>query len=234
MKNKKKNKAVHQNSLATGIFKKTFWPWLFVIAAVVILAYTYECLLVEFYSSARICGDNCCKDFYAYLFHYEKFIDTLWIVAAALVLVAILCAILFVRKRKLVVEGDAITYKKGGKVNKIPFTSVKNVTVKKNTVTITVPYKKFKIKRLKNAKQIYEAINALLYPTQAQAAEAQVAAAPKSIDELPFTVGINLPTSAQSKILYFQNLLASKTITPEQYEAYTNKVLATELPEQSK
>ncbi len=232
MKNKKKNKALHQNALATGIFKKVFWPWLFVIAAVVIPVYTYECLLVEFYTSTRICGDLCCKNFVEYLSHYAHFINNLWVVVGALVLVAILCAILFVRKRKLVVEGDAITYKRGRKISKIPLTSIKNVTVKKNTVTIVVPFKKIKIKRLKNAKAVYEAINALLHPSvEEQAAEAQVEA-PKSINELPYTIGINLPASAQSKILYFQNMLASKVITLEQYEAYTNKVLATELPEQ--
>lgn len=232
MKNKKKNKVVHQNALTTGIFKKAFWPWLFVIAAVVIPAYTYECLLVEFYSSTKICSDGCCKNFYSYLFHYAELIDTLWIAVGALVLVTILCAILFVRKCTLVVESDAISYKRGRKIRKIPLSSVKNVTVKKNTLTIAVPFKKFKIKRLKNAKEVYEAINALLNPTDAQASVAQTVAAPKSIDELPLTIGINLPAAVQSKILYFQNLLASKVITPEQYEAYTNKVLAAEFPAQ--
>lgn len=229
---KKKNKALHQNALATGIFKKVFWPWLFVIVAAAIPLYTYECFLVEFYTSTRICGTGCCKNFIEYLSHYGNFINNLWVVVGALVLVAIICAIFFVRKRNLVVESDAITYKKGRKVSKIPLSSVKNATVKKNTITVVVPFKKIKIKRLKNAKAVYEAIDALLHPTAEAQAAAAKAEAPKSIDEIPFTVGINLPAAAQSKILYFQNLLASKVITPAQYEAYTNKVLATEFPAQ--
>ena len=62
-----------------------------------------------------------------------------------------------------------------------------------------------------------------------KATEKAVEEQPTSISDLPYNIGINLPVAAQNKVLYFQNLLASKVITPEQYERYTQKVLATEL-----
>ncbi len=233
MKNKKKNKVAPQASVITGVFKKTFWPWLFIIAAVAIPVYTYECLLIEFLSADKICADTCCNSFFSYTFHYTSLIDKMWIVIAGLVVVAILCRILFVRKRKLIVANDAITYKKGGKVRKIPYSSVQGVTVKRARLILNVPFKKIKIRKLKNAIAVRDAINAQLQaPAEAVAEEKAADAQPKSISDLPYTIGINLPAATQSKVLYFQNLLASKVITPEQYEAYTNKVLATDLPAQ--
>ena len=225
MKNKKKNKAAIPNAIATGVFKKTFWPWLFIIAAVAIAVYTYECLLIEFLGADKICSDTCCNDFFSYTFHYTAEMDKMWIVIAGLVVVAILARILFVRKRKLVVTADAITYKKGCKVRKIPYSSLQSVTAKRSRLTLTIPYKKFKIRKLKNAAAVCDAINAQLQ-NPVQATENATAEAPKSISDLPYTIGINLPAAAQSKVLYFQNLLATKVITPEQYEEYTQKVLA--------
>ncbi len=230
MKNKKKNKIAFQNAIITGVFKKTFWPWLFIIAAVAIPLYTYECLLIEFLGADKICADTCCNTFFSYTFHYASWIDKMWTVVAGLVVVAILARILFVRKRTLIVSTDAITYKKGNKVRKIPYSSLKNVTAKRTRLTLNVPFKKIKIRKLKNAIAVRDVINAQLQaPATANAEEKAVEEQPKSISDLPYNIGINLPASAQSKILYFQNLLASKVITPEQYEKYTQKVLAADL-----
>ena len=227
MKNKKKNKVLPKNTVITGVFKKVFWPWLFIIAAAAISAYTYAHLLIEFFGDAKICADTCCNDFFSYTFHYTPQIDKLWIVVAGLVVVAILARILFVRKRKLIVTTDAITYKKGGKVYKIPYSSIQSVTAKRARLTLKVPFKKIKIKRLKNAAAICDTINTLLQPfAEAEANQTAASKQPKCISELPYTVGIKLPVSAQSKVIYFQNLLATKMITPEQYEEYTQKVLA--------
>lgn len=230
MKNKKKNKIAFQNAIITGVFKKTFWPWLFIIAAVAIPLYTYECLLIEFLGADKICSDTCCSNFFSYTFHYTPQIDKMWIVIAGLVAVAILCRILFVRKRKLIVSADAITYKKGCKVRKISYSLIQGITAKRTRLTLKVPFKKFKIRRLKNAIAVRDAINAQIQASNAKkATEKAVEEQPTSISDLPYNIGINLPVAAQNKVLYFQNLLASKVITPEQYERYTQKVLATEL-----
>jgi hypothetical protein len=222
MKNKKKNKKAANKAVAIGVFKKTFWPWLFIIAAVAIAFYSYECLLIEFLGADKICSDACCNNFFSYTFHYTPQIDKMWIVIAGLVVVAILCRILFVRKRKLTVTDDAIIYKKGLRTRNIPLSTVKGVTVKRKRLVIKTASKKIKIKKLKNKQQICDAITK---PQVAPAEALKVAPAVVNVPNLSNVPVTALQAAAQDKVRYFQSLLDSKVITPAQFDAYTTKVL---------
>ena len=146
----------------------------------------------------------------------------MWIVIAGLVVVAILCKILFVRKRKLTVTDDAIIYKKGLRTRNIPLSDVKSVTVKRKRLVIKTASKKIKIKKLKNKQQICDAI------TKPQAAPAEALKAAPAVVNVPNLSNVPvtaLQAAAQDKIRYFQSLLDSKVITPAQFDAYTTKVL---------
>lgn len=222
MKNKKKNKVAANNAVAIGVFKKTFWPWLFIIAAAAIAFYTYECLLIEFIGVDKICSDTCCNNFFSYTFHYTPLIDKMWIVIAGLVVIAILCRILFVRKRKLTVTNDAVIYKKGLRVRNIPLSSVKDVKIKRKRLIIKAASKKIKIKKLKNKQQICDAITK---PQAAPAEALKVAPAVVNVPNLSNVPVTALQAAAQDKVRYFQSLLDSKVITPAQFDAYTSKVL---------
>lgn len=222
MKNKKKNKKAVNKAVAIGVFKKTFWPWLFIIAAVAIAFYSYGCLLIEFLGADKICSDACCNNFFSYTFHYTPQIDKMWIVIAGLVVVAILCRILFVRKRKLTVTDDAIIYKKGLRTRNIPLSDVKGVTVKRKRLVIKTASKKIKIKKLKNKQQICDAI---IKPQAAPAEALKVAPAVVNVPNLSNVPVTALQAAAQDKVRYFQSLLDSKVITPAQFDAYTTKVL---------
>ena len=222
MKNKKKNKVAANNTVAIGVFKKTFWPWLFIIAAVAIAAYSYARLLLEFFGDGKICSDECCNNFFKYTFHYTASVDKLWIVIAGLVVAAILCRILFVRKRKLTVTNDAVIYKKGLRVRNIPLSSVKDVKIKRKRLIIKAASKKIKIKKLKNKQQIRDVITK---PQEAPVEAAQVAPVKVNVPTLSNVPVTALQNAAQDKVRYFQSLLDSKVITPAQFETYTNKVL---------
>ena len=98
MKDKKTNFEVSA-SLTPGISKKKKWPWLFVIAAILLSVAFYSMVAVEFFWFKRCTETPACATFYDYTFHYKNTIDYLLIADAALVVVAILCAIFFPRKR---------------------------------------------------------------------------------------------------------------------------------------
>ncbi len=215
MKNKKKVKLAASKTLATGVFKKRKWPWLFVLLAAVIAAALYSMIAVEFFFFKKC---DACTTYYAYTFHYESIINKAVIVIAALVLLAILCAILFIRKRTLLLTATHIIYTRGRKTKKIALSSIEYFDAGSASITVKVPFKKFKFAKLKNKKQFYDALSVLL--------------------NTPITTGtssvtgatVALPTTTESKIRYFQSLLAAKIITPEQFDKYTNTVLTTDFP----
>ena len=113
MKNNKKLKNNEQLILAAGVFKKRMWPWLFVILAAVIAAACYALIAVEYFFGTKVC--ETCTSYFTYTRHYYQFVNLTLIVVAALIVIAILCAIIFLRKRTLTVSTTQITDKKGRK-----------------------------------------------------------------------------------------------------------------------
>jgi len=217
MKNKKTVKITDSQILAKGIFKKTFWPWLLVIVAALTLAVFYSFVAIEFFNAPR-CEEHLCDTFYAYCFHYSGLINILVIVAAALVLVAILSAIFFVRKRTLVISTAALTYKKGRKVIHIPFESIQDIDIGTSSVTVTVPYNKFKFKKLKNRKEVYDTLFTRLNTSVTTTTTKTVISPYQSLTAMAAPLLEN-PT-LEGKLAYFQKLHESGLITDKQYDKY--------------
>lgn len=221
MKNKKKVKLATTDAVATGVFKKRRWPWLFVIAAAIVPAVFYSMIAIEFFSAPR-CSD--CTTFYNYTFHYATAINNVLIAVGALVLVAILCAILFVRKRSLILTPTHLIYTKGRKSVKIDLSTIESFDAGNNSLIVKVPFKKFRFAKLKNKQEIY---NALFVELRAPATVVT-----ESVTSTPVVTAstVTLPTTSEGKIRYFQSLLAAKVITPEQFDKYTHTVLTTDFP----
>lgn len=228
MKNKKKVKLATSETLVTGTFKKRNWPWLFVLAAAIIPAVFYSAIAIEFFFFAK-CGEgHTCNTYYDYTFHYANAINSMLVLIGALVVLAILCAILFVRKRRLILTNTHLIYTKGRKTTKIEVSSIKDVDVGAKSVIVKVPFKKFRFAKLKNKREVYNALNALL---QAPVAETTTVVT-ETVTTAPAvpTVAVGLPTTTDGKLAYFQSLLAAKVITPEQFNKYATTVLKTDFP----
>ena len=217
MKNKKTVKIADSQILAKGIFKKNVWPWLLIIAAVLAVAIFFAVIAIEFFTAPR-CQDHLCETFYSYTFHYAVIIDALVIVAAALVLVAILGAILFVRKRTLVVSTAALTYKRGRKVIHLPFESIQGIDNGPSSITVTVPYNKFKFKKLKNRKEVYDTVFTRLNTSVSTTTTHTVISPYQSLSVMAAPLLEN-PT-LEGKLAYFQKLHESGLITDKQYNKY--------------
>ena len=217
MKKQKKIQNTVTNVVATGVFKKRKWPWLFVLAAAIIPAVFYATLAVEFFWFKKCGVGHVCQTYYAYTFHYEKPINSLLILIGILLLLAILCAILFIRKRKLTLTGTYLIYQKGRKINKIPLSSIEEISGNASSITIKVPFKKLKFAKLINKKEFCDLLIALVNAPATPIAAVRTTKGPK-------------PTIAESKIQYFQSLLAAGVITDEQFSKYTNTVLTTSFP----
>ena len=217
MKNKKTVKIAESQILAKGIFKKTVWPWLLVIAAVLAVAVFFSVIAVEFFTAPR-CEDHLCENFSSYVFHYIRVINVLVVVAAALILVAILGAILFVRKRTLLVSADALTYKKGRKVIHVPFESIQGIDSGVSSITVTVPYNKFKFTNLKNRKEVYDTLFTRLNTSVTTTTTKTVISPYQSLSAMAAPLLEN-PT-LEGKLAYFQKLHESGLITDKQYNTY--------------
>lgn len=216
MKNKKTVKATEPQYLAQGVYKKKTWPWLFVIAAALTIGVIYAMIAIEFFTAPR-CGEEC-KTLYDYTFHYADLINLSLIIGAALVLVAVLCAILFVRKRSLTLSATALTYKKGRKVVNIPLDSIKAIDFSATGIIVTVPHVKFKFSQLKNKKEIYDTLFTQLNGAPVATATETTTVAAQSLTAMATPMLTN-PT-LQGKLAYFRKLLDSGVITPEQYDKY--------------
>ena len=215
MKNKKTVKAAEPQYLAQGVYKKKTWPWLFVIAAALTVAVTYAMIAIEFFTAPK-CGEEC-QTLYDYTFHYSNLINLSLLIAAGLVLVAVLCAIFFVRKRSLTLSATALTYKKGRKVINIPLDSIKAIDFCATGIIVTVPHVKFKFSQLKNKKEIYDTLFTQLSAPVATATETTTVAT-QSLTAMAAPMLTN-PT-LQGKLAYFRKLLDSGVITPAQYDKY--------------
>ena len=216
MKNKKKNNA-GSLALIPGKFKARMWPWLFVLLAALILAATYIQIAIEFNDPARnVCAY--CTDYISYVYHYYQPVDNMLLVAGALVLVAVLCAILFIRKRKLTVTPSEIVYQKGRKTIEIPLSSIESINVKGKALFVAVPFKKFKFTKLKNAKAVLDAI--VSQRNLLSTLEAQSNASMPDLSAMAAPLFAN-PTLA-GKLAYFKKLLDTGLITKAEYNKYVD------------
>ena len=215
----KKVKAVAPQYLAKGVFKKKAWPWLFVVAAILVVVVVLGLKVAEF-STASKCGDHCSSAIDYITIHYANLISLVAIIAGALVVVAILGAILFVRKRTLTLSASELTYKKGRKVVNIPLDSIQNIEFCNKGIVVTVPHVKFKFTKLKNKKEMYDA---LLAQTNAPTSvtTTTVIAPNQSLTAMAAPLLAN-PT-LEGKLAYFGKLRESGLITKQQYDKYIDQ-----------
>lgn len=207
MKKQKKNQTTYMQTVSVGILSKRKWNWLFVLAAAIIAAVFYTIVTIEYFYFKKC---ECCATYYTYLFHYRALINNLWIVIGGLVLLAILCSVLFIRKRKLILTPSTLMYQKGRRTCVIPFTSIKNIKDSKKGIIVRVPGKKFKFTKLKNKREFCIALSTLL--------------------KLPLTaiekVKPTSPIVTEGKIQYFESLLKAGLITKEQFNKYVGAALS--------
>ena len=214
MKNKKKT--VQLNALATGVFKKTKWPWLLVIAGAL-------CPLIPLAIYAKqFFVDTCpnCKTFLQHLSPVVSALTVMIAIWAALLLFAIICTAC--SKRSLVITACKILYKKGcKKETRIPFTAIDKIDVRgRDGIIVFVSTEKFKFKKLKNRKEVYDAL-LLCIQNNAKAVSA--------IENISVGPDKELALSklAESKIRYFKSLLNNGAINEKQFADYVEKVLET-------
>ena len=210
--------------LAKGIFKKRFWPWILVVAAVAVIGYAYIGTFFTFTNGSFSCDHGTICSYYPEFlgYHYANFINQNLIVAGILVAVDLILIILFCRKRTLVVTPSAVAYKRGQrKALIIPLNQITHIDTGASKVIVKVPFAKFRFRRLKNKKEIYDTVlsaqNAPVYEAATVAAVAvPVQAAPKSVEE---------------QLQYLQNQLAAGEISREQFTKANGELLKSAYPE---
>ena len=214
---KNKNKTVQINALATGVFKKRKWPWFFVILGAL-------CPLIPLTIYAKQFFIDTCPNCKTFLQHLSPVASALMVMLVALV-VLVLLAILFTvfPKRSLIVTACKIIYKKGRKKEtRIPFVSIDSIDVLgRNGIIVRVPDDKFKFKKLKNRKEIYDAILFSIQNNAKALVEVENISATSNKNEAV------LSKFTENKILYFKNLLNNGSITEKQFADYVEKTLET-------
>ena len=218
VKHKKKVKVAPQY-LAKGVFKKKAWPWLFVVAAILVVVAVLGLKVVEFMTASQ-CGDHCTSPVSYITIHYQGLVNLVAIVAGALVLVAVLGAILFVRKRTLTLSATELTYKKGRKVVNIPLNSIQKIEFCNKGIVVTVPHVKFKFTKLKNKKEMYDALLAQINCASSYTTTT-VIAPNQSLTALAAPLLAN-PT-LEGKLAYFGKLRESGLISKQQYDKYVDQ-----------
>ena len=221
MKNKQTTESQY---LAQGVYKKRILPCLLVIAAALSVAAVYAIIAIEFFTAPR-CGGEC-KTYFNYTFHYANLINFVLAVALVLVLVVIIGAILFIRKRTLVVTPSAILYRRGRKVVNIPLNTIESINFALAGIRVTTSDDKYKFSKLKNKKEIYDTILTQMNPSYSTGINAVATLAAQSLAVMAAPM-LNTPT-LQGKLAYFKKLLESGVITPEQYDKYIEQSLKAE------
>ncbi len=213
---KNKIKTTEPNALSTGVFKKRKWPWLLVIAGVLCPLLPLALYAKEFFI------DACpyCETFSQHLAPNASSLIAMVAVFVVFILLAIICTVY--PKRSLIVTACKIIYKKGRKKEtRVPFTSIDRIDVLgSDGIIVYVSTEKFKFKKLKNRKEVYDA---LLFCIEKNA---------KAVSEINnISVGpdkeATLSKLAESKIRYFKNLLNSGAINEKQFADYVEKALET-------
>ena len=211
----KKIKKAEPNALATGVFKKRKWPWLLVIAGALFPIIPLALYAKEFF------GGPCpyCETFMQHLHPNASLLNTMFIIFVAFILLAIICTIY--PKRSLTVTACKILFKKGRKETRIPFTSIDRIDVKdSDTIIVCVSTEKFKFRKLKNRKEVYDALILGVQKNSEMNKEIENI----SVDTDRATA---LSVLAEGKIRYFKNLLNKGAITEKQFADYVEKVLET-------
>ncbi len=212
---KKKFKTTEPNALATGIFKKRKWPWLLVIVGALCPIVPLALYAKEFFVDVCLY----CESFWQHLSPNSSLLYAMLAVFVAFVLLAIIFTAF--PKRSLIVTACKILHKKGRKETRVPFSSIDRIDVRgRDGIIVCVSAEKFKFKKLKNRKEIYDA---LLFCIQSNA---------KAVNEIEnISAGPDrekvLSKLAESKIRYFKNLLNNGAITEKQFADYVEKALET-------
>ena len=213
---KKNFKKAAPNALATGVFKKRKWPWLLVLAGALCPLYPLAILAKEFF----ITKCPYCETFVQHIAPNFPLLAK----AALIFAVALVVAILFMvfPKRSLVVTACKVTYKKGRKTTPIPFSAIDRIDVRgRHGIIVRVSTEKFKFKKLKNRKEIYDAI-LLGIQTNAKMMTEVDGIAVESTQESTLT------KLTESKIRYFKTLLDKGSIDEKQFAAYVETALETQ------
>lgn len=217
----KKNTTQHGvNVLAKGVFRKRFWPWILVIAAVALLAYIYIGTFVTFANNAFTCAHGTICSYYPEFlgYHYASLINQNLIIAGSMLVLDLVLIIIFCRKRALVLTSTALAYKRGKrKALIIPVDQIKYIDTGASKVIVKVPFATFRFRHLKNKKEIYDAILSF------QSAPACVA--------LPAPVQVAAPKSVEEQLHDLQNQLAAGEISQDQFSQANAQLLKTAYPE---
>lgn len=212
---KKKINATSTNALATGVFKKRKWPWLLLIIGAL-------CPILPLVLYAKEYFIDKCAFCESFLQHLKPNLSTLATMALVFVVLALLAVIFFVfPKRSFILTACKIIYKKGRKETRLPYSSIDRIDAfGKYGIIAFGGKKKIRFKKLKNRKEMYDA---LLVCMQKNA---------KAMSEIEgITIGADkelvLSKMAEGKIRYFKNLLKQGNISIEQFDDYVEKTLET-------
>ena len=213
---RKKFRKTAPNALATGVFKKRKWPWLLVLVGALCPILPLAFFAKEFFV------DKCtyCETFMQHLAPHIPFLAKAVVIFVAVLVIAILFMVY--PKRSLVVTACKVIYKKGRKETPIPFTAVDRIDVRgRNGIIVRVSTEKFKFKKLKNRKEIYDALLLGIQNNTKMMTE---------IDGITVesTQESTLTKLTESKIRYFKNLLDKGSINEKQFAAYVETALETQ------
>ena len=150
--------------LAIASFKKKSWPWLFVLLAALTIIVSYITVYIEFWGPNCLCS-RCLSIWDYFCLHQTELLVGTLITAAALLLIAILGAIIFVRKQALVITNSTIIYKRGRKLIQIPLSTIQNIDTGAKSLLVNVPFKKFRFAKLQNKKELYDVLYTQLATT---------------------------------------------------------------------
>ena len=212
---KKKIKKTEPTALATGVFKKRKWPWLLMIAGALC-----PLLPLAFYANDFF-GGKCpyCERFLQHLQPYASFLNTMFYIFIAVVVVSLFLMVF--PKRSLIVTACKIVFKKGRKETRVPFNAIDRIDIKgRDCIVVSVSKQKFKFKKLKNRKEIYDALILGVQKNGEVAKEIQnISAGPDRATSLSLLT--------EGKIRYFKSLLNKGAITEKQFANYVEKALET-------
>ena len=207
MENKKNIKVEESAVLATGIYKKRVWPWLLIIGSILLVGAFVAFIAVEFSNDPK-CNNHVCSSFLKYATHYNVPL----MIACALVVVSVIIVILFTNKRYLTVTTTALSFKKGNKNVELPIKFIEKIDTGSSSLIVSIPYVTLKIAKLKNKKEVYDAIM-------------KQKMANNIVAEASAPIPAKAMSNTEGKLAYFKKLYNSNLITREQYEKYVSKSL---------
>lgn len=210
MENKKNTKVDESMILATGIYKKRVWPWLLILGSILLTGAFVVFIAVEFFNDPK-CRNHVCDSFLKYATHYNVQL----MIACALVVVAVIVVTLFTNKRSLTVTTTSLSFKKGNKDVELPLKFIENIDTGSSNIIVSIPYVTIKIAKLKNKKEVYDAIINQMKVTDI-------------VERASTPISTKAMGNAEGKLAYFKKLYNANLITRDQYEKYVSTSLKTD------